>query len=479
ASGVQAIVRACSATLGCRLEGLCAPLRGHGIRRAGATFTTSGLCTDYVSGGVLAAVMTAVEFRPNIGPHTPVETGVKNSTCALAYRYAEDDSWPEAAPLAASAMGKVCSVLSGRPAPADICAVIKEAEHRAEEWGLLGLGDSRDVSPKAAKQEPLTGARRSLLIGCNYAGTSNELHGCANDVRRMIPVLAKLGFPSDGGSQKVLLDEEGVDGPKPTHANMLEGLDWLVAEAQPGDALLLHYSGHGGREPAEEGGYHETLVPLDFETAGMLRDTELFERLVKRLPEGCRLTCILDSCHSAGALNLPYIFVGTEEELRKAVAGEAVRMALAMRWKSDLEKWRQGSSKELFGDVSSLGKNLWKMYQDGQSGYVTDKETTKGVAVGEVVAITGCRSDQTSADVGDVSTFGLKQVSGSAGGALTSALVEALEGQEELTYAELLERIRQELARKGFSQVPQFVSSLLVELKQPFKLDSIFVEDEQ
>ena len=36
------------------------------------------------------------------------------------------------------------------------------------------------------------------------------------------------------------------------------------------------------------------------------------------------------------------------------------------------------------------GKNLWKMYQDGQSGYVTDKENTKGVAVGEVVAITGC-----------------------------------------------------------------------------------------
>ncbi|CAE7792128.1 MCA1 [Symbiodinium sp. CCMP2456] len=376
-------------------------------------------------------------------------------------------------------MGKVCSVLSGRPGPADICAVIKEAEHRAEEWGLLGLGESRDVSPKAAKQEPLTGARRSLLIGCNYVGTSNELHGCANDVRRMIPVLEKLGFHSDGGSQKVLLDEEGAEGPKPTHANMLEGLDWLVAEAQPGDALLLHYSGHGGREPAEEGGYHETLVPLDFETAGMLRDTELFERLVKRLPEGCRLTCILDSCHSAGALNLPYIFVGTEEELRKAVAGQAVRMALAMRWKSDLEKWRQGSSKELFGDVSSLGKNLWKMYQDGHSGYVTDEEATKGVAVGEVVAITGCRSDQTSADVGDVSTFGLKQVSGSAGGALTSALVEALEGQEELTYAELLERIRQELARKGFSQVPQFVSSLLVELKQPFKLDSIFVEDEQ
>ena len=30
-------------------------------------------------------------------------------------------------------------------------------------------------------------------------------------------------------------------------------------------------------------------------------------------------------------------------------------MALSVKWKSDLEKWSQGSSKELFSDVSSLG----------------------------------------------------------------------------------------------------------------------------
>ncbi|CAK9043936.1 unnamed protein product [Durusdinium trenchii] len=379
-------------------------------------------------------------------------------------------------------MGKVCSLLSGRQGPldvTDVCNAIKEVEQRVEDLGLFH-GASRDLTPKAAKQEPLQGSRRSLLIGCNYVGTSNELQGCANDVRRMIPVLEKLGFPSDHANQKVLLDDKESSGHQaPTRANMLEAMDWLVAEAQAGDALLLHYSGHGGREPAEgEHGYHETLVPLDFETAGMLRDTELFERLVKRIPAGCRLTCILDSCHSAGALNLPYIFVGTEEELQKAVAGEAVRMALAVKWKSDFEKWTQGSSKELFTDVSALGKNLWQMYHEGSSnGFLTDEasSTQQLVAVGEVVALTGCRSDQTSADVADVATFGL--VENAAGGALTSVLVEVLEAGEELTYAELLERMRQELSQKGFSQVPQFVSSLLVELKQPFKLDSIWVED--
>ena len=376
-------------------------------------------------------------------------------------------------------MGKVCSVLSGRPISnlEEVCTVVKAIEHQVEEAGLL----SRSVGPshKAVSQQALTGRRRSLLMGCNYLNTSNELHGCANDVRRMIPVLEQLGFASDEVNQRLLLDEEAWEGPKPTKANMLEALDWLVADAQPGDALLLHYSGHGGREPAEEGGYHETLVPLDFETAGMLRDTELFEKVVKGLPAGCRLTCILDSCHSAGALNLPYIFVGTEDQLQKAMAGEVVRMAMEVRWKSDLEKWAAGSSRELFSDVGSLGKNVWHMYQDGSAtGFVTEEAQNQGLAVGEVVCISGCRSDQTSADVADVSSFGLTATTGPAGGALTSALVEALEKADGLTYADLLEQMRQELAKKGFAQVPQFMSSLLVELNQPFKLDTIWVEDE-
>ena len=49
-------------------------------------------------------------------------------------------------------------------------------------------------------------------------------------------------------------------------------------------------------------GFHETLCPLDMASEGQLLDTELFETLVAPLPSGCRLTVILDSCHSAGAL---------------------------------------------------------------------------------------------------------------------------------------------------------------------------------
>ena len=74
------------------------------------------------------------------------------------------------------------------------------------------------------------------------------------------------------------------------------------------------------------GEWHETLCPVDMDEAGMIHDNELFEMLVKPLPKGCRLTCILDACHSAGALDLPFIFTGTPENIKKAMAGEAIQM---------------------------------------------------------------------------------------------------------------------------------------------------------
>jgi hypothetical protein len=298
------------------------------------------------------------------------------------------------------------------------------------------------------------------------------------------------------------LDEEGTqeDG-IPTLANMLEAIAWLAEGAQAGDALFFHYSGHGGRQPSGDG-YSETLVPIDFESSGMLLDTQLFEHLVKPLPSGCRLTCILDSCHSAGALNLPYIFVGNEQELAKSLAGEAVQMMMSQNWSKDLELFQAGKAQEVLKDVSSLGLDLWHKYQQLESskggdgaGFKADDKGNVGLAVGEVIAFTGCRSDQTSADVADVSeAFHLRAVSddsssgellvdskavGSAGGALTSAFVAHFQAQgkpdTQVTYAGLLEKMRNELAQRGYSQVPQLASSLLVELRQPFALDTIFL----
>lgn len=149
----------------------------------------------------------------------------------------------------------------------------------------------------------LPGKRKSLLIGINYFGTNSQLNGCIADVKRMRPVLEQHGFPSDKKHQMVLLDDPSWDAMRrPTLQNMRKAIRWLTCDAKTGDALFFHYSGHGGREvdANAQSGYVETLCPEDYNSAGMLLDTELFETLVRPLPSGCRLTCLMDCCHSGG-----------------------------------------------------------------------------------------------------------------------------------------------------------------------------------
>lgn len=109
--------------------------------------------------------------------------------------------------------------------------------------------------------------KKAVLIGCNYAGTKAELRGCINDVKRMYRCLVdRYGFSED--DIKVLIDAD-ESYTQPTGRNIRQALDELVQSAEPGDFLVVHYSGHGTRLPAETGddddtGYDECIVPSDF-----------------------------------------------------------------------------------------------------------------------------------------------------------------------------------------------------------------------
>lgn len=99
----------------------------------------------------------------------------------------------------------------------------------------------------------------------------------------------------------------------PTRQNMLRWMRWLVEDCRAGDSLVFHYSGHGCQEEDYKGeevdGYNETLLPLDFEEAGMIVDDEINETLVRPIPPGARLHAIIDACHSGTVLDLPYVCV--------------------------------------------------------------------------------------------------------------------------------------------------------------------------
>lgn len=86
----------------------------------------------------------------------------------------------------------------------------------------------------------------------------------------------------------------------------------IVEESESGDCIFLHYSGHGCKIPDDSGdeadGYDEALVPVDYQSVGVIRDDDLYATIIKPLKEGVTLTSLMDCCHSGTVLDLPYMF---------------------------------------------------------------------------------------------------------------------------------------------------------------------------
>lgn len=175
--------------------------------------------------------------------------------------------------------------------------------------------------------------RRALVIGIDYVGTSNELHGCAEDAINMLKFLQARGY-----SECTLMTDRAVSLDiqntltqgilLPTKINILSQLKRVLAPTSNGEPLrvFVHYSGHGTSTPDvdgdEEDGNDEALVPLDYRgegSASLITDDELRELLTVE----CRkfssfgsggtldLKCLFDCCHSGSVLDLPVGFSGS------------------------------------------------------------------------------------------------------------------------------------------------------------------------
>merc|ERR550532_2192041 len=135
------------------------------------------------------------------------------------------------------------------------------------------------------------GSFRALMVGINYVGTSAELAGCHNDVETMKRYLLDHGYSED--SMQILMDDGSHD--DPTKANIENGFRWLVEGAEVGASLFFHYSGHGASVRDDDGdepdGKDEALCPMDYDSAGLLRDDQAFQYLVAPLCDGVCLTC--------------------------------------------------------------------------------------------------------------------------------------------------------------------------------------------
>lgn len=154
-----------------------------------------------------------------------------------------------------------------------------------------------------------SGTRRAVIIGINYTGQQGELSGCHNDAKNMMEYLVNVqGFSTD--NMTVLMDDG--ENAVPTRDNILSAFRSLVAQSSYDDVCFVHYSGHGGKVRDDNGdeadGYDETLIPVDYQSNGQIRDDDIFNCLVGPMAKGVTLTCLMDCCHSGTVLDLPYTF---------------------------------------------------------------------------------------------------------------------------------------------------------------------------
>jgi metacaspase-1 len=71
-------------------------------------------------------------------------------------------------------------------------------------------------------------SKKSLLIGINYTGSQNELHGCHQDVENVAEFLSFRGYANDPRSQVILRDD--MEGPYyPSGHNILVTPAYILA----------------------------------------------------------------------------------------------------------------------------------------------------------------------------------------------------------------------------------------------------------
>ncbi|TRM60577.1 caspase domain-containing protein [Schizophyllum amplum] len=263
------------------------------------------------------------------------------------------------------------------------------------------------------KESSCTGRKRAVCIGIDYAGSSNELKGCINDARDVREFLVNT-FRFKKENILLLTDDRSTSSRSyPSRANMISAMKWLVEGAKMHDSLFFHYSGHGGQKRSfnddEADGYDETIFPADHEEAGAIIDDEMHKLMVDPLPSACRLTALFDSCHSGTVLDLPYIY-SQHGRLRGSHVSPRARL-------------RQGSP-------------------------------------ADVITWSACKDGQTSVD-----TF----IGGEAVGAMSYAFVKILRSEQDLSYGQLLRKLRHTLGPE-FNQTPQLGSSHPIVTARDFRL---------
>lgn len=278
--------------------------------------------------------------------------------------------------------------------------------------------------------------RRALLVGVNqYADSRNNLKGCVNDVLLMGKTITEhFGFNAE--DVRLLTDTRA------TTANIRERLRWLVDGAGPGSVLFFQFSGHGSQIRDRDGdeledGLDEIICPHDLDWDDPFTDDE-FAKVIEGIPDGVNFTLVLDCCHSGTGTR--QFFKEPSPRGRDHSRFLVPPPDIAFRMAAGVEV-DQGAPERT---VNMVGQRDLPVRQFGAS--LNDQNA---------ILISGCRSDQTSADAWIDSDYH---------GALTYSLVQAIKNQRfSLSYSDLISTAGNWLEVNSYEQIPQ------LETRQPMR----------
>lgn len=254
-----------------------------------------------------------------------------------------------------------------------------------------------------------TTVKKALIIGINYRNTSAELQGCINDAKNLRQFLIDKNYFTS--SEIYLMDDSQRLWKRPTKLNIMRQLAELVKFANKNKTkqveLFLSYSGHGSnvldRNGDEADSLDEVIVPCDYRIFGVIKDDDLKKYFINQLGSNVKLTVLCDSCNSGTILDLKY---------------------------------------------NPLSEN------DVPAENASDSKC-------DVMCISGCRDDQTSADAFIDNKFQ---------GAMTASFIQAY--TDGISYNSLITNMRSWLVANEYTQVPQLSSGKPINLDDQVMLSA-------
>lgn len=301
--------------------------------------------------------------------------------------------------------------------------------------------------------------KKALLVGIN-AYPSAPLRGCLNDVEDWHSLLTTVGGFNADNVRAVCdarADTEGIRG----------RMDWLKEGISgPGDEVFFAYSGHGSqvrdRGPQDELADHmdEILCPYDLDWNMKVITDDDIGAWLKGFPPGVKITVVLDCCHSG---------TGTRE-LRPPIENPHYKADRYLHPPIDIALRADGMTKlkgVKLGPKIGMGrgwrKNNWRSSRAAPPRRFSwwswlchrckpkpkpkppEPKPQEKPSVNHVL-ISGCRSDQTSADA---------FIDGRYNGALSRFLINAIKDSPKASVRIVQQTAREAILKAGYSQESQ------------------------